>query len=364
MTSSVKIDVPTASRAYQVHVGVGTIRRLRSLIKNAGGNGKCFVVSSPAIWKLHGGTIQSALKSSEVILIPDGERSKTIRTVSGIYEPLIRSGADRSSTIVAVGGGVIGDVVGFAASTFLRGVQLVHVPTTLLAQVDSAIGGKVGVNHSLGKNLIGAFHQPIVVVADPKLLTTLPRREFRSGLYEVVKYGIIASRGLFDRINTSLTEIFAHEPSVLIPIIGEACQIKATIVSKDERESGVRRTLNFGHTVGHAIEAVTHYRRFRHGEAVAYGMLAAAHIAVRRRMFSLPNEAALANLIGKLGPLPQVGDLSTLALVAAVHRDKKVIKGRLHMVLPTAVGKTKIVGDVTDREIIRSLKKIGIHQKP
>ena len=201
-------------------------------------------------------------------------------------------------------------------------------------------------------------------MADPKLLTTLPRREFRSGLYEVVKYGIIASRGLFDRINTSLTEIFAHEPSVLIPIIGEACQIKATIVSKDERESGVRRTLNFGHTVGHAIEAVTHYRRFRHGEAVAYGMLAAAHIAVRRRMFSLPNEAALANLIGKLGPLPQVGDLSTLAIVAAVHRDKKVIKGRLHMVLPTAVGKTKIVGDVTDREIIRSLKKIGIDQKP
>ena len=151
---------------------------------------------------------------------------------------------------------------------------------------------------------------------------------------------------------------------MLIPIIGEACQIKATIVSKDERESGVRRTLNFGHTVGHAIEAVTHYRRFRHGEAVAYGMLAAAHIAVRRKMFSLPNEAALANLIGKLGPLPQVGDLSTLAIVAAVHRDKKVIKGRLHMVLPTAVGKTKIVGDVTDREIIRSLKKIGIDQKP
>ena len=173
MTRSVQIEVPTASRTYRVHVGTGIVRRLGTLVKRAGGTGKCFFVSSPTIWALHGDAVTNALKSAETILIPDGERSKTLHTASRLYEPLIRAGADRSVTIVAVGGGVIGDVVGFAASTFLRGVQLVHVPTTLLAQVDSAIGGKVGVNHALGKNLIGAFHQPIVVVADPRLLDTL-----------------------------------------------------------------------------------------------------------------------------------------------------------------------------------------------
>src|SRR5439155_22777295 len=168
------------------------------------------------------------------------------------------------------------------AATFLRGITLVHVPTTLLAQVDSSIGGKVGVNHTLGKNLIGAFHQPRLVVIDPLLLQTLPRREFRSGLYEVVKYGMIASRNLFDRLARDTKAIFARDPSVLLPAIAESCRIKAEVVGADERESGPRRVLNFGHTVGHALEAVTKYRRFRHGEAIAFGMLAAADLAVTR----------------------------------------------------------------------------------
>ena len=176
----------------------------------------------------------------------------------------------------------IGDTAGFAAATFLRGIALVHIPTTLLAQVDSSIGGKVGVNHALGKNLIGAFHQPAAVLIDPQLLGTLPRREFRSGLYEVVKYGMIASRDLFDRVVRDTKAIFAREPGVLLPAIVESCRIKADVVSKDERESDLRRILNFGHTVGHALEAVTKYRRFRHGEAIAYGMLAAADLAVAR----------------------------------------------------------------------------------
>ena len=360
MTSSFQIDVPIASRAYQVHVGVGTVRRLRSLIKNAGGNGQCFVVSSPTIWKLHGGTIQSALKGSEVILIPDGERSKTIRTVSGLYEPLIQSGADRSITIVAVGGGVIGDVVGFAASTFLRGVQLVHVPTTLLAQVDSAIGGKVGVNHSLGKNLIGAFHQPIVVVADPLVLHTLPRREFRAGLYEVIKYGMITDRDLFDRVSRDLTALFARAPAALVPLIATSCRIKARVVAADEREQGHRRVLNLGHTAGHAIEAVTRYRRFRHGEAIGYGMLAVADIAVRRGILAASQRDMLAALIAQLGPLPSVSDLSTKEVVAAMRRDKKVVNRRLHVVLPTSIGTTEIVDDVAEREFSRSLRTIGL----
>jgi len=341
-------------------VGHGVIRRLGRLVKDAGGTGRCVIVSSPTIWSLHGTAVQAALKGSEVILIPDGERSKTLQTASRLYEPLIRSAADRSVTIVSVGGGVIGDVVGFAAATFLRGVQLAHVPTTLLAQVDSSIGGKVGVNHSLGKNLIGAFHQPIVVVADPQLLDTLPRREFRAGLYEVVKYGVIASRTLFERVGRDLNGIFARQPNVLTPVIAESCRIKAGIVSKDEREGDVRRTLNFGHTIGHAIEAVTRYRRLRHGEAVAYGMLAMAQVAVARRTLHESDREAIALLVAQLGPLPSVSNLSTASIVESVRRDKKVLHGKLHVVLPTAIGKTEIVNDVTEREIVRALKSIGI----
>ena len=364
MTPAVHIDVATASRAYRVHVGENLVKRLDRMLTEAGGTGRRFIVSSSPIWKLHGPVIAKALKGAETILIPDGERAKTLQTVARLYDALIAGGADRGITIVGVGGGVIGDVVGFAAATFLRGVQLAHVPTTLLAQVDSAVGGKVGVNHALGKNLIGSFHQPIVVVADPILLETLPRREFRAGLYEVIKYGVIASRALFDRVSRDLDSIFARKPDVLGPVIAESCRIKAEIVSKDERESGLRRTLNFGHTAGHAIEAVSRYRRLRHGEAVAYGMLAAADIAVSRHVLPEDDRSALAALIAQLGPLPSVSDLSAKQIVEAIRRDKKVLKGRLHVVLPTTIGATTIADDVTQREIQRALRTIGIRGSP
>ena len=358
----VRIDVSTASRAYSVHVGAGLTGQLDALLEAAGGTGRRFLVSSPPIWKLHGQTIHAVLKDAETILVPDGERSKTLQTVACIYDSLVRAAADRAVTIVAVGGGVLGDVAGFAAATYLRGVRVAHVPTTLLAQVDSAVGGKVGVNHQLGKNLIGAFHQPIVVVADPQLLETLPRREFRAGLYEVVKYGVIASRELFDRVSRELTAIFARQPDALVPVIAESCRIKAAVVSADERESGRRRTLNFGHTAGHAIEAVTRYRRFRHGEAIAYGMLAAAEIAVARKMLASRDRRALASLIAQLGPLPSVSDLPIKSILEAVRRDKKVLKGKLHFVLPTALGQTDIVDDVTEKEIQRALRAIGLRR--
>ena len=360
MTPAVHIDVATASRAYRVHVGERLVKQLDRMLTEAGGTGRRFIISSPPIWKLHGPAITESLKDAEPVLIPDGEQAKTLQTVARLYDALIRGGADRGTTIVGVGGGVIGDVVGFAAATFLRGVQLAHVPTTLLAQVDSAIGGKVGVNHALGKNLVGSFHQPIVVVTDPTLLETLPRREFRAGLYEVIKYGVITSRTLFDRVSHDLTDIFSRKPDALVPIIAESCRIKAKIVSKDERESGLRRTLNFGHTVGHSIEAVSRYRRFRHGEAVAYGMLAAADIAVARGVFPEADRAALAALISQLGPLPSVSDLSVKQIVEVTRRDKKVLKGCLHVVLPTTIGATMIAADVTEQEIQRALRTIGI----
>ena len=276
-----------------------------------------------------------------------------------IYDALIKASADRASCIVALGGGVVGDTAGFAAATYLRGVPVVQVPTTLLAQIDSAIGGKTGVNHPLGKNLIGAYHQPLAVLVDPLLLSTLPRREFRAGLYEAVKYGVIASRGLFDRLAGDLPKLFAREPAALLPVVAECCQIKADVVGRDEREAGPRRALNFGHTAAHALEAVTKYRRFRHGEAVGYGMLVAAELGVRRKVFAEADRQALAALIAKMGPLPPVADLPVGELLLAIARDKKVVAGKLHFVLPTSIGSTAVATDVSTDELSEALVAIG-----
>jgi len=342
-----------------VEIRTGAAARLPSLLDSVRAPARRFIVSSPPIWKLHGGDFEHVTRE-EPILIPDGERHKQTATVARIYDALVRAGADRASTLIAVGGGVVGDVAGFAAATYLRGIPVVQVPTTLLAQVDSAIGGKVGVNHPLGKNLIGAFHQPLAVVADPDLLSTLPRREFRAGLYEVVKYGIIASRSLFDRLTTELPLIFKRDPAQLAAIIGESCQIKANVVEIDERETGPRRALNFGHTIGHALEAVTKYKRFRHGEAVAYGMLAAGELGVTRGAFAPADRDALRELIVKMGPLPAVADLSAAQVVEAIGRDKKVVAGRLHYVLPTSIGSTTVATDVTTEELARAAEAIGL----
>jgi 3-dehydroquinate synthase len=357
---AVRVDVQTGDRASAIVIGEGVVDRLPALLDAHHVGARRFIVSSPVIWRFHGAQIQRALGDGEPILIPDGERFKNLQSVSRIYEALIRAGADRGSALVAVGGGVIGDTAGFAAATFLRGITLVHVPTTLLAQVDSSIGGKVGVNHALGKNLIGAFHQPALVAIDPLLLQTLPRREFRSGLYEVVKYGMIASRELFDRIARHTKAIFARDPAVLGPAIVESCRIKADVVSKDERESGLRRILNFGHTIGHALEAVTKYRRFRHGEAIAYGMLAAADLAVARGALADRERQALAQLVTLLGPLPPIGDLSIREVLEAVRRDKKVVHGTLHFVIAIAIGATMTVDDVTEEELRDVLTRLGL----
>ena len=257
---------------------------------------RIFIVSSPTVWRLHGTAISRALPGPECILIPDGERAKTLQTASRVYDALVTARADRGAGIVAIGGGVIGDTAGFAAATYLRGIAVAHVPTTLLAQVDSAVGGKVGVNHPLGKNLVGAFHQPQLVAIDPLVLTTLPRREFRAGLYEVVKYGMAFDAELFERVRTSTHAIFGRSPEVLSPIIATSCRIKAAVVQEDERERGRRRLLNFGHTAGHALEAITKYRRFRHGEAVALGMIIAADLAVARGALHADARDALVQL--------------------------------------------------------------------
>jgi 3-dehydroquinate synthase len=356
----VRLDVQTPSRAYAITIAAASIDRLAATLDEVGAPARRFIVSSPLVWRLHGPQLGRALTGAEPILVPDGERFKQLATVARIYDALVGARADRASAIITFGGGVIGDMAGFAAATYLRGVALVHVPTTLLAQVDSAIGGKVGVNHPLGKNLIGAFYQPRAVVIDPAVLGTLPRREFRAGLYEVIKYGMTSSVSLFERVAKERQSIFARAPESLTAIIAESCRIKAAVVSADEREEGSRRILNFGHTAGHALEAVTKYRRFRHGEAVAYGMLVAAEVARARGALAEHERRALADLIASLGPLPPVGDIPVAPTLEAMRHDKKTIGGRLHFVLPTAIGATVVVDDVTEQEMKGALKKTGL----
>ena len=356
-----RVDVKTASHEYPVYIEHGVTAQLGRLIEQSPKPAKRqFFISSPLVWKLHGRAFAKAVPKTETILLPDGEKFKQLPNAARAYESLIKLEADRAAGIIAVGGGVIGDMAGFIAATYLRGIKLIQVPTTLLAQVDSAIGGKVGVNHPLGKNLIGAFHQPSLVAIDPSLLETLPRREFRAGLYEVIKYGMTSSRDLFDRIDRDVDAIFARKPDALVPIIGESCSIKAAVVALDERESGPRRMLNFGHTAGHAFEAVTKYKRFRHGEAIAYGMLVAAELAVARGAMLDADRAALARMIIKLGPLPPVADLSTREVLDAVKHDKKVVNGTLHYVLCTGIGSWTTVTDVEEDELARALRKTGL----
>jgi len=362
MSSFTRIEVQAAGGPYPVVVGHGVSAQLSDWLDTASLAGRVTVVSSPTVWAAQGRRIARALKGrmSPPILVPDGERSKTMSTVGRIHNALVESHADRSSIIVAVGGGVLGDMAGFAAATYLRGVRVAHVPTTLMAQVDSAVGGKTGVNHPLGKNLIGAFHAPRLVVADPQLLDTLSRRQFRAGLYEVIKYGAISTPSLFDLVASGAGSAFVDAPDVLDAIVSESCRIKAAVVSSDEREGGPRRVLNFGHTLGHALESATAYRRLLHGEAVGYGMLAAAALGERRGVTPAGTAAAIRTAIEHLGPLPSITELSARAVARGAAHDKKVIGGRLHFVAVTALGRTRELTDVAARELVAALRSLGL----
>jgi 3-dehydroquinate synthase len=357
----IRINVTSERASYPVLIGAGLTRHLPALLTRHGIGRQRLLVSSGPIWRLQGRKIHGVLpRGVSPLLLPDGERAKTLATAGRIYDACVERGLDRSAALVAFGGGVVGDVTGFAAATYLRGVNVVQVPTTLLAQVDSAIGGKTGVNLPTGKNLVGAFHPPTMVVCDPEVLRSLSRREFRAGMYEVIKYGIIASPRLFTQLERHLDSIFAHDPAILTSVVAACCRIKAQVVMSDERESGPRRVLNFGHTVGHALESITHYRRFRHGEAVGYGMLAAARLSLLRGTLTARDEARILALVRAMGTMPPVADLRASDALDVIARDKKVIAGRLHFVLASGIGKTDIVGDVRSRELTHVMRSLGM----
>jgi 3-dehydroquinate synthase len=339
-----RIVVKSSAGPYAVVAGAGVIRRAAQEIAALGRFSSVHIVSSAKVWRAAGKAVQRGLrlsKSGAIHLFDDAESAKNLRSVEQITRSLCRAGADRQSLVVAVGGGVVGDVAGFAAATYLRGVKLVHLPTTLVAQVDSSIGGKTGVNLPEGKNLVGAFYPPQLVLSDPELLRTLSDREFRGGLAEVIKHAVIADAQMFAFLEKEMERVLRRDPKVLGFLIPRNVQIKARVVSRDERESGLREILNFGHTFAHALESVTRYRRYQHGEAVAWGMLAAAFLGHELGLMRAEEVSRIVALIRRLGPLPPWPQVSPAALLNAMRSDKKTRSGVLRFVLSPRIGEAR-----------------------
>ncbi len=359
---ALRINVAAASGSYAVYFSAGLTRtapRFFGDLRNLAG---VFVVSSPRVWRHWGKRLSRCLRGlgrPHIILFDDRESAKNLHTVEALCRRLVREGADRKSLLVAVGGGVVGDVAGFVAASFLRGVSLVHVPTTLVGQVDSALGGKTGVNLPEGKNLIGAFFPPRLVLADPELLATLPSREFRAGLYEVIKYGVICDAQLFRYLEANLAKVLRRDPAALHFVIRRCIQAKARIVAGDEKEAGPREVLNFGHTFGHALESATRYRRYRHGEAVGWGMIAAARLGVLLGRTPEAHAQRMVRLVQRVGKLPPWPHESGGRILQSMYSDKKTRARRLRFVLAARIGSATRGVEVPPATLRRILREIA-----
>jgi 3-dehydroquinate synthase len=342
--------VETAHHRYEAVVERGILRRFPDFLPPR--HGRVFVVTEPGIWDLHGGRLCGVEK--DVLFFAGGEERKRLAAVEALAEQMTERGADRTSLVVAFGGGIVNDLAGFLAAIYMRGVPVIQVPTTLLAQVDAAVGGKTGANLAAGKNLIGAFHQPRAVLIDPEVLETLPEREYRAGLYEVLKCGVIRDPGLFALLEERTGEILARRPHLLDEAIAAAVRIKCEVVTADERESDLRRILNFGHTLGHALEAATQYRRFLHGEAVAFGMDAASRLAELTGDLDPAAGGRIRAAIRAFGPIPPLEGVGARQLAARTLHDKKTVQGSVHWVLPERVGSVRIRSGVPEKLVVQA----------
>jgi len=352
------IRVETPSARYDVVAGTNLLATLAPRIERVAGRlpRRVFVLTSPEIWALWGATLTSSFAEPPIALfLPAGEKHKTMASVEKLLRQMVAAGGDRGSMLIAFGGGIVGDVGGFVASIFMRGIPYVQVPTTLLAQVDSSVGGKTGVNLPKGKNLVGSFHHPLAVFADIGVLGTLPDRELRAGLMESVKAGIIRDRSLVRFMEERVGDVLGRDAKALEKVIAASIRMKADVVNRDERESGLRMILNFGHTLGHAIEQVTRYKALLHGEAVGWGMVAALHIARHRGTVTSGQAQRMESLIQLYGPLPGI-KLSAAKLVAATGADKKNVGGVRRFVLPVGIGDAGVVEDVTAAELEAAAK--------
>jgi 3-dehydroquinate synthase len=349
-------QVVTGQRSYPAVVERGVVSRVGEFVPARAG--RIFVTTTEDVWRLHGSKLESGLTggSYECLFFPGGESNKRFEPVERLAEKMVTLGADRTSVVVAFGGGIVNDMGGFLASIFMRGIPVIQVPTTLLAQVDAAVGGKTGVNLTVGKNLIGAFHQPLAVLIDPEILSTLPEREYRAGLFEVIKYGVISSPELFRLLRERTADVLSQVPEVVDEIIAESVAIKAEVVSADERESDFRRILNFGHTVGHALEAETAYSRFLHGEAVAFGMEAATHLANIAGLLGDSDRSEILRTIRAYGPIPPLDGITEDRLLARLGSDKKTIQGNVHFVLPDRIGHVKVLSGLPPADIRNAVR--------
>jgi 3-dehydroquinate synthase len=367
-----------APRAYEAVIESGLVDRagscLRELLDVARAPApapRVFVVTVPPVRRKWGSKLLTSLSTAgftpNLIEMQDGERHKKLATVEKLAKKLAALGADRDTVILAFGGGVVGDVAGLLASLYMRGVDVVQIPTTVLAQLDASIGGKTGVNLPAGKNLLGTFHQPLAVWIDPVVLSTLPEREFRSGLYEALKCGVIGNPELFGRLEKIQVKALRRDPASLEWIITESVRLKAEIVSADEREGGLRRALNFGHTIGHALETQSGYRHFFHGEAVAWGIIAACHIASMGDRLEPAAGRRIADAVLGLGTLPKI-EIRGREVLRLLRTDKKTRNGMAHFVLPREIGKVEIANDVPEQVVIEAVEELrrisqGMHSK-
>ncbi len=353
------LTVQLGSRAYPILIGAGLLDRadlLQPLVRAR----KVAVITNTIVSPLYYPKLEAALAGRELVevVIPDGEVHKTLPTLSRILDVLVANRLGRDDLVIALGGGVVGDMAGFAAATYQRGIDFIQVPTTLLAQVDSSVGGKTGVNHPGGKNLIGAFHQPIAVVADTAALNTLPDRELRAGLAEVVKYGLICDAAFFGWIESNAEALLAREPAALAHAIRRSCEIKAAIVSRDERETGDRALLNLGHTFGHAIESVTQYATWLHGEAVGAGLLMAATMSREAALLDAPAVERVAALLRRLGLRTDARqEVSRAAALDAMRIDKKARAGKVRFILMRAIGDAFVATDYPERALAATLEE-------
>jgi len=347
---------------YQVFVEQGILANLRQRLPYVIPSSRCVIVTNPTVKRLWGKTLCQALKGEdlacEFITIPDGERHKNLTTVGRIYDHLVRLKAERNTCLVSFGGGVVSDLVGFAASTYMRGVPVLHIPTTLLAQGDAAIGGKTGFDHPLSKNLIGTFHHPVAVFADPLVLRTLPLRHIRNGLAEFIRSALIGSEDLLSEIERNKKKLLAKEPKALESVIRKCARIKAEIVSRDPYEKGLRRKLNLGHTIGHALETMGEYRTLLHGEAVGIGLVVALRLAVRRAMCDPALAERVVSLLKSLGLPTELPKSDEEKLWNVLLLDKKTKNGRPTFVLPRKVGEVETVEGLTRHEVIETLKEL------
>ena len=356
------LQVELQENSYPILVGIELINHIGELLSRYAKIGKVLIVSDSVVKPHYESIVSQSLEDKGFIVsvldVSAGEKSKSIEKLTTVLDVLIDNHFDRGSILIALGGGVIGDLGGFAASIYMRGIPYVQIPTTLQAQVDASVGGKTAINHPKGKNLIGTFHQPKLVVIDVNTLKTLPKRDISSGLIEVIKMGVIRDAYLFETVEENLDAILNLDVEILIEMISRACANKADIVAKDERENRLRMVLNYGHTFGHALEALTHYNQFRHGEAVSIGMNCAAKLAVNLGMFREKDYQRQQSLLKQANlPFNFPSNLSPETICDAMYHDKKVLGGKLRLILPTRIGEVVIREDVTDYEIIHAISE-------